>query len=128
VYWGEDGDRQAIAEFRRVLRPGGRLVVETMHRDRLMAIFTPTSWEDLPDGSVMIERREFDYERGVVRTVHGLVDPSGTRVTAPYEVRCYTATDLVGLLRDAGFEHVTCLGDLEGAPLSRDTRLVAVAS
>ena len=40
-YWGDDADRGAIAEFRRVLRPGGSLVVETMHRDMLMAIFGP---------------------------------------------------------------------------------------
>ena len=36
-YWGEDGDAAMFSEFRRVLRPGGRLVLETMHRDRLAA-------------------------------------------------------------------------------------------
>ena len=47
-YWGEDGDRRALAEFRRVMRPGGSLVIETMHRDRLMAIYVPRDWQDLP--------------------------------------------------------------------------------
>ncbi|MBA3717362.1 MAG: class I SAM-dependent methyltransferase [Actinobacteria bacterium] len=46
-YVGREGDTQAFREFRRVLRPGGRLVVETMHRDRLVRIFQARRWERL---------------------------------------------------------------------------------
>ena len=38
-FFGEEGDLQALTEFRRVLRPERALVLETMHRDRLMASF-----------------------------------------------------------------------------------------
>ncbi len=127
-YWGEDGDRRAIAEFRRVLRPGGRLVVESMHRDRLMAIYSPRSWQELPDGSLLIEEREIDYERGTSVVRHELVEPDGNRLSAPYEVRVYTATELVAFAHGAGFEQVSCYGDFDETPLSRDTRLVLVAS
>lgn len=127
-YWGEDGDRQALREFRRVLRPGGRLVVETMHRDRLMAIYNERSWAELPEGGLLIEERTFDYERGMTVTRHELVEPDGTRVTAPYEFRVYTATELIALARGAGFEDVTCYGDFDKTPVSRDTRLILVAA
>jgi SAM-dependent methyltransferase len=127
-YWGDEGDRRAIAEFRRVLRPGGTLVIETMHRDRLMAIYTPRSWEELPEGSMMIEQRTIDYERGMSVVRHELVEPNGNRLAASYECRVYTATELIGFVRDAGFEHVSCYGDFDDTPLSRDTRLVLVAS
>ncbi len=126
-YWGEEGDRRAIGEFRRVLRAGGTLVVEIMHRDRLMAIYQPRSWEELPDRSLMIEQRMFDYERGMIAVTHELVEPSGNRIAASYELRVYTATELIGMVRDAGFERVSCYGDFDQTLLSRDTRLVLVA-
>ena len=120
-YWGEEGDRQALTEFRRVLRPGGTLVIETMHRDRLMAIYVPRHWHELPDGSLLIEERTIDYGRGTTFVRHELVEASGKRTRAHYEMRVYTATELIGLVRDAGFEQVVCHGDFDGTPLSRDT-------
>ena len=35
-----------------VLRPGGALVVETMHRDRLAHVFRPRHWDHLPDAAL----------------------------------------------------------------------------
>jgi len=128
-YWGDDGDRQALREFRRVLRPGGKLVVETMHRDTLMAIYTPTTCEELPDGSLMLERRTFDHDRGMNLATHEIVEPDGTRIAVSYEIRVYTATELIVMAREAGFDHVACHGAFDATvPVSRDTRLVLVAS
>jgi SAM-dependent methyltransferase len=127
-YWGEEGDRRAIGEFRRVLRPGGKLVIETMHRDRLMAAYNPRSWQELPDGSLVVEERMFDYERGTIAVRHELVERTGGRRSVPYELRVYTATELIELVRLAGFEQIVCHGDYDGTPLSRDTRLVLVAN
>src|SRR5918994_1294009 len=36
-YLGEEADRAALREFRRVLAPGGRLVIETLHRAEIGA-------------------------------------------------------------------------------------------
>jgi ubiquinone/menaquinone biosynthesis C-methylase UbiE len=126
-YWGEEGDRQALAEFRRVLRSGGRLVVETMHRDRLTRIFRAESWQELPDGSLLLERRAFDPVTGIAEIVHMLVEVDGTRTPATYRWRAYTATELVRLVREAGFEELAYYGDYGGAPFTVDTRLVVVA-
>lgn len=126
-YRGEEGDLRTLGELRRVLRPGGALVVETMHRDRLMHIFQPRGWEPLPGGDLLIEERLFDYQAGEIETAHTLVEAGGRRETVTYRFRVYTATELVRLLDEAGFSRVECYGGWEREELSRATRLVLVA-
>jgi SAM-dependent methyltransferase len=122
-YRGEDGDRQAFREYLRVLRPGRALIIETMHRDRLMAIFQPRSWEPLEGEAILAEERRFDHVAGEVENDHMLLS-TGERRSVTYRIRCYTATELVRLLAAAGYSDVECFGDLEGGELSRETRLV----
>lgn len=126
-YRGEDADRQTFAEFVRVLRPGGALVIETQHRDRVMAILQARGWEHLEDGAVLLEERSFDYVAGEIETVHTLAPADGPRRGVTYRLRVYTATELVRMLDGVGFSEVECFGDLEGAELSRETRLVVRA-
>jgi SAM-dependent methyltransferase len=125
-YRGEDGDRQMLSEFRRVLRPGGALLLETLHRDRLMAIFQERSWEPAGGDAIVAEERRFDHVAGEIETDHILI-ADGTRRSLTFRVRVYTATDLVRMLEDVGFGDVSCFGDYAGAELSRETRLVVRA-
>ena len=126
-YRGEDGDRKTLAEFRRVLRPGGVLVVETMHRDRLARIFRSHSWDPLPDGGVLVEERSFDQIAGEIETMHMRIGPTGERESVTYRVRTYAVTELVRLLEEADFTAIECYGGLDGEELTIDTRLVLLA-
>jgi len=126
-FFGEEGDVQALTEFRRVLRPERALVLETMHRDLLMAIFRERDREELPDGGVRLERRAFDPVGGICEV--GLTYwPKGREpTTVEYRLRVYTAGELTRLAREAGFAEVEFYGDPDGGPLSRETRLILVA-
>lgn len=126
-YVGKEGDTQALREFRRVLRPSGKLVVETMQRDRLARIFQPRTWDRLPDG-YLIEERAFDQATGRIRGAFIDVRHSGEITEYPYTMDCYTASELVEMARAAGFETVDCYGSLDGDELTLDSRLVLVAS
>jgi SAM-dependent methyltransferase len=126
-YRGEDGDRRTLGEFARVLRPGGALIVETMHRDRLMAIFNPRTWDALPDGGLVTDEREFDYVSGEIETTHRLVTADGRMRNFAYRLRCYTVTELAALVRDAGFSEVEAFGGYDREDFSRDTRLTLLA-
>jgi ubiquinone/menaquinone biosynthesis C-methylase UbiE len=126
-YVGKEGDQQALREFRRVLKPGGRLVVETMQRDRLARIFQPRTWDRLPTG-FLLEERSFDQAEATVQASFIYVKSSGEQLEYPYTIYCYTASELVEMARAAGFETVECYGGFDGEELTLDSRLVLVAS
>ena len=126
-YTGPEGDAQALREFLRVLRPGGRLVVETMHRDRLARIFQARRWERLPDG-LLLEEGSYDQVSGYYENTLTHIADDGRRSEFPYRLRVYSVTELVELVRGAGFTEISCFGGFDGEELTWDTRLVVVAS
>jgi ubiquinone/menaquinone biosynthesis C-methylase UbiE len=126
-YLGDEEDTRVLAEIGRVLRPGGRLVIELAHRDLLVRTFDESGWELVGEGRLLLEQRAFDPVGGVAQTTQTLIETDGRRESQTFEVRVYTATELVAMLRAAGFEKATCHGDLDGGPFSTDSRLVIVA-
>lgn len=125
-YRGEEGDRRMFDEFLRVMRPGAAVIVEALHRDRLMTVFQERGWEPLEGESILAEERRFDYAPGEMEVDHILI-ADGKRRSVTFRVRVYTATELVRLLEGVGFGEVECFGDLDGGELSRETRLVVRA-
>jgi SAM-dependent methyltransferase len=126
-YLGDDQDTRALAELRRVLRPDGRLVIETMHRDRLVRGFTEQDWKLLGEGRLLLEQRTFDPASGLVQMTQTYIPSNGARESRTMSLRVYTATELLAMLDRAGFGEARCLGGLDGEPFGTDTRLVIVA-
>jgi SAM-dependent methyltransferase len=127
-YLGDEEDARVLAGIRRVLRPEGRLVIETLHRDWLARHFTEQDWQRVGEGRLLLEQRAFEPASGVVQTTQTLIDGSGERESRTWSLRVYTATDLLAKLEGAGFGSARCFGDLDGGPFGTDTRLVIVAT
>ena len=113
-YTGEDADRSVLREIRRVLRPGGRLVIETNHRDRLPPRSPWREWYPLGDGAVLLAESRVDRVAGTVELVHTYMPASGPAETRTIRWRAYSATELVRILADAGFGEIACYGNLDG--------------
>lgn len=126
-FHGDEEDVRALADIGRVLRPSGRLVIETMHRDLAVRGFREQDWRLLGEGRLLLEQRTFDAAAGIAQTTQTLIDKDGGRDSRTFSVRLYTATELVAMLGRAGFADVRCYGDLDGGPFDTTTRLVIVA-
>jgi ubiquinone/menaquinone biosynthesis C-methylase UbiE len=124
-YLERDEDVGVLREFKRVLRPGGALVIETMHRDRLTRYFTTRTWDRLPDGSLFLQEREPDWVTGTVSSLHLVIGPEGKRTERRFAHRAYTPTEWVAMLDEAGYERIDCYSDWLGTrPPTPEKRLI----
>ncbi|MDP8976989.1 MAG: class I SAM-dependent methyltransferase [Actinomycetota bacterium] len=108
-------DAAALRAWRGVLRPGGALVMTLMHRDRVAYLQAQPREVRGP----VREEGETDWVKGVRTATVTYRDTAKN-----FRVRLYTVTELVGLLRGAGFGQVAAYGDLWHTPVSPATRLV----
>jgi ubiquinone/menaquinone biosynthesis C-methylase UbiE len=123
----DDEDRAGLREARRLLRSGGALLLESMHRDDVIASYAEHDRWSLPDGTQVRVRRRFDPVTGVSRErlTWRRGDQSGRKQHA---LRLRTATEIDALLHSAGFDDVTYYADWDGSPFHhRSECLIAVA-
>jgi SAM-dependent methyltransferase len=101
-FFGEPSDdRRVLAEFARVLAPGGVLVWHGGNRDGVMARFLHRDWWQTDDGTLIAHERTFDGLSGLL-TVHSVwAGPSG-QGTREHKIRLYTPTRLAELCADVG--------------------------
>jgi SAM-dependent methyltransferase len=121
-YLGDEGDRIALREFRRVLRPSGRLVIETLHLGELGVRLREHEERALARGGTLRFERRFDRAHRVMRETQRLEDGRGNDSPATYELRVYGAEELQGMLEDAGLRviarHASLAGEGEPSPVT----------
>ncbi|HET6681043.1 MAG TPA: methyltransferase domain-containing protein [Gemmatimonadaceae bacterium] len=96
-------DARVIAQFARVLRPGGMLVWHGASRDGVVAKFLARDWWTTSDGTVFAQERSFDPLSGVLTVNSTRRGPRGVGAgSREHRIRLYTATRLAELCAAAG--------------------------
>ena len=118
--YGDEADDAAIlGTLAAAVRPGGKVAVDTMHRDVLAARLAREAVpaHRLPDGTLLVEEARFDPVAGRVETTWFWAGPRGSGQKSA-SVRVYTITELVRLLERAGLRLEAALHPDTGAPFS----------
>lgn len=124
-YFDDEQNRRVLAEAHRVLRPGGRLLIEANNLPELFTRWAPTVLVER-DGNFAIDRPRFDPITGRALTERIIVRDGRVR-RFHFSVRMFLAAELADWLRQAGFTTVEFY-DRSGEPLTADgRRMIAVA-
>jgi len=94
-------DRRVLAQFARVLKPGGTLIWHGGSRDGVMARFLGRDWWSTADGTVFGQERRFDPLSGFLEITSTWRGPSGDGERT-HRIRLYTASELAERMREFG--------------------------
>jgi SAM-dependent methyltransferase len=103
-YFDDETNRAVAQGFHDALRPGGRIVMETMNPMRLFKYFGPVHVFERGD-DLMIDKVELDVVEPATQTERIVVRDGRVRRTH-FRVRMYAFVELRQLLESVGFENV----------------------
>ena len=130
-YLGEENDLVALASLRAALKPGAKILIDTMNLFWIMRNFMPSTWHESADGTKWyLERRRFDFHANTVHTTSVYRDRStGEEMDCEHNLRAYSPADLARVLRGSGFEPEDLYGDFDRSEFGLTSkRIIMTAS
>ena len=122
---GYGTDAEALAMLREARRCAPALLLETAHRDEHVRTTAPAGtfeWTERDGARILVERR-IDPIQGVSRATFRIQRAGRPDVVKELRHRLYTATELLAMLRGAGYDRIDCFGDYDRRPFSIDSPL-----
>jgi ubiquinone/menaquinone biosynthesis C-methylase UbiE len=89
-------DELALANYARVLKPGGSFILHAANRDGIMASFIEKDWWESPTGDLILHERTFDPLSGLL-DVHVQLRRGARTRRRSYRLRLYSPSELAAI-------------------------------
>ena len=103
-YFDEAGNASFLEATARVLKPGGRLILDNHVVETVLPVFQVRGWEKAGNGFTLTENR-WDPTTGRIEGTWTLI-VDGKQTVKQASIRLYTYAELAGLVKGAGFTNV----------------------
>ena len=101
-YFDDETNKKTVANIARALKPGGRVMIEILNRDYVIAdLPTRVWWEG--EGCVVLEEVELNYFSSRIQVNRSVVFDDGRQLEQEISVRAYSLHEVGKLLHAAGF-------------------------
>jgi len=119
----ETDDAAVLESVAKALKPGGRLFLDMLNREWAIANYVQNDWHSDPDGTLYVERRDFDLVASRMRVRFTIIGPEGSRRDSiGHDIRLYTLTEITRMLSHVGLGVKATFGGFAGEQYSIDTR------
>ncbi len=113
-YFDDESNAQVLGRFRQALKPGGRLMLDVVNRDHVLARQPNLIWFE-GDGCVCMEETDFNFLTSRLVVKRTLMFDDGQQRLVFSSVRLYALHELGRLMHGQGFR-VTSVSGMEATP------------
>jgi SAM-dependent methyltransferase len=125
----EADDAQVLESVAKAMKPGGRLFLDMLNREWAVANYIQNDWHNGPDGTLYVERRDFDLATSRMRVRFTIIGPDGSRRDSiGHDIRLYTLTELTRMLAHVGLSVTGTYGSFDGEAYAIDTRRMIISA
>jgi SAM-dependent methyltransferase len=122
----ETDDKLVIENIYKLLKEGGKFVIDIIGKEVLARIFQEKRWRE-EDGVIVLEEAKIKEDWSSIES-RWIIIKDGGQDEFRFSLRLYSAAELSELLKSCGFGKVEIYGSLSGSPYDQTAkRLVLVA-
>ena len=126
-YFDDDTeDQKVLNAVARALKSGGKFLIDLINAPRIVRDFLAQSWEELPDGTVVLTQRDYKLLTGNNEEFRAYITPDGSKREVRLTCRMYFYPELAKMLNHADLTPIQVLGDYDGSEYTWDSRRMIV--
>ena len=127
-YFEPEADKkQVLAEISKALRPDGRVLIDLINREWVIANNQATARRENSDGTVVLERRELNLQTSRNHVTFTFIDRDGKqRDSVGHRIRLYTLTEIIQMMAGADLNFERAYGGFDSEPYTPSTRRMIV--
>ncbi len=127
-YFDDAENQKVLDAVARALKPGGKFLIDLLNTLRIIRDFLPQSWDELPDGTAALTKRDYNLLTGNIEELRTYIASDGSKREIHLVWRSYLYPELAKMLNRAGLAPIQVFGGFDSSEFTWDSnRMIVLA-